>query len=47
MKNDCIGYSKPDNAIQIMGQLKAMFDPHNILNPYKYLPSQYWNHVSA
>jgi len=43
MKKDCLHYSKPDVAIQIMGQLKAMFDPNHILNPYKYLPSEYWD----
>ena len=42
MKNEYIGYSKPDSAIQIMGQLKKMFDPNLILNPGKYLPSSFW-----
>ena len=43
MKKDCLHFSKPDDAIEIMGQLKAMFDPKQILNPYKYLPSKYWD----
>ena len=42
MKNEYIGYSKPDSAIHIMGQLKRMFDPNLILNPNKYLPSNFW-----
>ena len=47
MKKDCLHFSKPDDAIEMMGQLKAMFDPKHILNPYKYLPSQYWHHQAG
>lgn len=43
MKNDYIGYSKPDSAIEIMEQLKRVFDPNLILNPRKYLPSSFWS----
>ncbi len=31
-------YSKQPAAIEIMKQVKAMFDPNGILNPYKTLP---------
>ena len=47
MKKDCLHFSKPDDAIELMGQLKAMFDPKFILNPYKYLPSKYWDHQAG
>ncbi|KAF7279777.1 hypothetical protein GWI33_006760 [Rhynchophorus ferrugineus] len=33
-----IHYSKSPESIQIMKQLKKMFDPNGILNPYKVLP---------
>jgi len=39
MKGEKIGYSKPARAVQVMAQLKASFDPNNILNPYKVLPA--------
>ncbi|XP_031343457.1 D-2-hydroxyglutarate dehydrogenase, mitochondrial-like isoform X2 [Photinus pyralis] len=35
-----IHYSKSDNAIGLMKELKNMMDPNGILNPYKVLPSQ-------
>ncbi|TPX30392.1 hypothetical protein SmJEL517_g06042 [Synchytrium microbalum] len=35
MKTDCIGYSKSPEAIRVMQDLKALFDPNGILNPYK------------
>ncbi|KAK9803284.1 hypothetical protein WJX72_007036 [[Myrmecia] bisecta] len=40
MKADCIGYSKAPAAVALMMQIKALFDPHKILNPYKVLPQQ-------
>jgi D-2-hydroxyglutarate dehydrogenase len=39
MKAECIGYSKPREAVECMGRVKAMFDPKGILNPYKVLPA--------
>lgn len=33
-----IHYSKSSGSIKIMKQLKTMFDPYGILNPYKVLP---------
>ena len=38
MKAECIGYSKPPEAVALMAQLKRSFDPTHILNPYKLLP---------
>ena len=32
-----IGYSKSPTAIHIMHQVKQLFDPNRILNPYKVL----------
>lgn len=43
MKNDYIGYSKSESTIEIMEQLKRMFDPNLILNPQKFLPSSFWS----
>lgn len=40
MKANCIQYSKPPEAIQLMANMKAMLDPHHILNPYKVLPEK-------
>ena len=34
--------SKPEAAIGVMEQLKRLFDPNLILNPYKFLPSSFW-----
>lgn len=31
-------YSKPEEAVKLMGQIKRVFDPNGILNPYKVLP---------
>jgi len=31
-------FSKPQPAIDLMKKIKALFDPHGILNPYKVLP---------
>ena len=33
-----IQYSKSDEAVQLMRQLKTLFDPNRILNPYKTIP---------
>lgn len=37
-KRNYIGYSKSPTAIHWMRQLKHLFDPNNILNPYKVFP---------
>lgn len=37
-KRNYIYYSKPNQAVALMGDIKAMFDPKGILNPYKTLP---------
>ncbi|PWN45723.1 hypothetical protein IE81DRAFT_336189 [Ceraceosorus guamensis] len=38
MKAEKIGYSKSDESIRIMQDLKKLFDPKGIFNPHKYLP---------
>ncbi|KAI8477357.1 MAG: hypothetical protein J3K34DRAFT_453004 [Monoraphidium minutum] len=38
MKAECIGYSKPAAAVELMGAVKRLLDPNGILNPYKVLP---------
>jgi len=38
MKAPYLSYSKSKEEIQIMKNLKSMFDPKGIMNPYKYLP---------
>ncbi|GAA5925772.1 hypothetical protein JCM10213_008881 [Rhodosporidiobolus nylandii] len=38
MKATYVGYSKSDPAIQVMQQLRRLFDPRGILSPAKYLP---------
>lgn len=38
MKMDAIHYSKDDVAVDLMQSLKEIFDPHAIMNPYKFLP---------
>lgn len=40
MKAPYLGYSKSDASIAIMRQIKTLFDPREILAPYKYLPGQ-------
>lgn len=40
MKPECIGYSKPEEAVQLMGKFKSLLDPNQILNPYKLLPQK-------
>ena len=37
MKKAYLGYSKSEAAIGVMRKVKALFDPHDILNPYKVL----------
>ena len=37
LKRDFLGYSRSDEEIQAMRQLKQVFDPHGILNPNKLL----------
>ncbi|GAA5994994.1 FAD-binding oxidoreductase [Rhodotorula paludigena] len=38
MKANSVHYSKSDAAIEVMQQLRRLFDPRGILNPAKYLP---------
>lgn len=38
MKADALHYSKSPVAIDVMRDIKAVFDPNGILNPYKVLP---------
>lgn len=37
-KRDYLHYSKTNEAIGIMSEIKKLFDPKGILNPYKVLP---------
>lgn len=37
MKAPYISYSKSQTSIDMMKQVKKMFDPKGILNPYKYV----------
>jgi FAD/FMN-containing dehydrogenase len=37
-KRNYIHYSKSHEAVAIMQQMKRMFDPKLILNPYKTIP---------
>ncbi|KAJ8357012.1 hypothetical protein SKAU_G00198060 [Synaphobranchus kaupii] len=37
-KKNYIHFSKPPEAVAIMGNIKSMLDPRGILNPYKTLP---------
>eukprot|EP00878_Enallax_costatus_P027882 GHUV01030067.1.p2 GENE.GHUV01030067.1~~GHUV01030067.1.p2 ORF type:complete len:122 (+),score=13.79 GHUV01030067.1:244-609(+) len=39
MKAPCLRYSKSPEAIELMQRMKALMDPHGILNPYKVLPA--------
>ncbi|OMJ18556.1 D-2-hydroxyglutarate dehydrogenase, mitochondrial [Smittium culicis] len=38
MKNDSIKYSKTTEVVNIMRNIKRMFDPNGIMNPYKVIP---------
>ncbi|XP_048397696.1 D-2-hydroxyglutarate dehydrogenase, mitochondrial isoform X2 [Stegostoma tigrinum] len=42
-KKNCIYFSKPKEAVDLMQQMKAILDPKGILNPYKTLPSFTWS----
>lgn len=37
-KNEYLRDIKSDAELEIMRQLKSLFDPHGIMNPMKYLP---------
>lgn len=39
-KRNCMHYTKNPSAIQTMKQIKQLFDPKGILNPYKVLPDE-------
>jgi len=39
MKANALTYTKPSNAVNMMKQIKNMFDPNGILNPYKVVPA--------
>ncbi|PGH30195.1 hypothetical protein GX50_07060 [[Emmonsia] crescens] len=36
-KKEFIGYSKSETMIKLMAQLKKLYDPNGIMNPYKYM----------
>ncbi|PGH00704.1 hypothetical protein AJ79_08124 [Helicocarpus griseus UAMH5409] len=36
-KREFIGYSKNETMIKLMSQLKKLYDPNGIMNPYKYM----------
>lgn len=36
-KKDYIGYSRNDTIIKMMKQIKQLYDPNGIMNPYKYV----------
>ncbi|RDW88238.1 hypothetical protein BP6252_00270 [Coleophoma cylindrospora] len=36
-KKNYIGYSRSDNMIGLMKQIKNLYDPNGIMNPYKYI----------
>ena len=40
-KNDALGWIKGENVMNVMAQIKALFDPHGIMNPGKYLPKKH------
>uniref|UniRef100_A0A665U7S0 D-2-hydroxyglutarate dehydrogenase, mitochondrial n=1 Tax=Echeneis naucrates TaxID=173247 RepID=A0A665U7S0_ECHNA len=44
-KRNYIYYSKPSQAVALMGNIKAMLDPKGILNPYKTLPDNICEHI--
>lgn len=41
MKSNYLHYQKQPNAIEYMHSIKKIFDPNNILNPYKVIPHKY------
>lgn len=36
-KSEFVGYSRGDTELSVMRQLKKLFDPNGIMNPYKYV----------
>jgi FAD/FMN-containing dehydrogenase len=36
-KKDFVGYSKDETMLRLMKQIKTLYDPNGIMNPYKYL----------
>ncbi|PGH15609.1 hypothetical protein AJ80_05473 [Polytolypa hystricis UAMH7299] len=36
-KKEFIGYSKSETMVRLMKQLKTLYDPNGIMNPYKYI----------
>jgi D-2-hydroxyglutarate dehydrogenase len=38
MKAGALGYSKSEEALDLMARLKHLLDPHRVLQPYKVLP---------
>jgi D-lactate dehydrogenase (cytochrome) len=40
MKAAYVGYSKSDVMVHWMRNVKKMFDPNGIMNPYKFLPPE-------
>jgi len=36
-KKNYIGYSRSETMIKLMGQIKKLYDPNGIMNPYKYI----------
>ncbi|KAJ5398220.1 FAD-binding type 2 [Penicillium cosmopolitanum] len=36
-KREFIGYSQNDTMVKLMKQLKSLYDPNGIMNPYKYI----------
>lgn len=41
-KRHLMQHSKSKESIKMMKQVKNLFDPQNILNPYKVLPDNYY-----
>ncbi|RMZ83996.1 hypothetical protein DV737_g1389, partial [Chaetothyriales sp. CBS 132003] len=39
-KRDFIGYSKDNTMVKLMQQIKHLYDPNGIMNPYKYVDAQ-------